>query len=116
MDSGRTVHWETAPTASVEKGRWGPNTGSSRPHSRPRSPKLLARALEDSSVPEQVPRTGLLLRFLSFLHGYWVVLDFLNPEKVMVVVMTTEALKGWFWRLTHHPWCSGPIGDTPDVG
>lgn len=27
------------------------------------------------------------------LHGHWVVLVFLNPEKVMVVVMTTEALE-----------------------
>lgn len=29
------------------------------------------------------------------LHGHWVVLGFLNPEKVTVVVMTTEALGSW---------------------
>lgn len=31
-----------------------------------------------------------------FLHGHRVILGFLNPEKVMVVVMTTAVLESWF--------------------
>lgn len=67
-------------------------------------------------MPEQGPKTGPLPWLLSFSMATRWFLFLPNPRKVMVIVMATDAWKGWLRRPMTHLRCRRPVRDTMSVG